>query len=206
MPGQTTRIIELDFEGAPPQQGGGAISDHIPAGRYLLKVHDAFAGRSRGSDKPMVTVEFRVADGEYEGKKMIERYVVPETPEDSKVGLQRFHALLICLGFKQQKGKKPINLEKVMGRTTTADVDDEEMEASGGYKARVISRPFRFYTEAELAASEEEEEEGAAEPEPEPAADEDEGDDAKTDASPESKKAADEKEPEDPTKALDDLL
>lgn len=230
-------IIQLDFKNAPPSQGGGGISDHIPPGRYKLEVAGIDKTTTK-TDKPMIVVEFAVAEGEqYAYRRMIERYVIarPKT-DDTKIGLQRFHALLVCLGFKEQAGKKSINLANLIGKVCYADVDDEELPETEDYDARLISRPFRFFSEVEVAgegkkakkkkaapkadaeAEEEEEEDADAEEEDEDDneaeadddEDEDEDEDEEEESAPEPKKKKSKSKSKGKDKAeedtLDDLL
>jgi len=135
--------IVLDFAQAPPAQGGLA-SDHIPPATYALVVDKAEAQTAR-TGRQMVVVTLKVAEGEYAGKRLVERFVVPGQPEDSHFGLQRFHAFLVGVGFSEQKGKAKVNLDGLRGKKLLADVDDEEVPATGSYPARVASRPFSFY-------------------------------------------------------------
>src|SRR3990172_1109690 len=93
----------------------------------------------------MARVALRVNDGDMAGKRLGELFVFPVKEDDSRFGLQRFHAFLIALGMKEQSKAVRIDGKQFTGRTCIAEVDDEEMPATDSYPARVRSRPLAFY-------------------------------------------------------------
>lgn len=139
--------FELDFGGAPPAQGG-LRGDHILAGVYRLVVDKGEKLTSKKDGKPMARISWKVDGGEFAGKRLLEYFVFPRPgTEDSIFGLQRFHAALIALGFKQQTKKITLPLSKLVGKTCVAEVEDEEQAATEQYPARVTSRPMAYYRE-----------------------------------------------------------
>lgn len=205
----TTTVVELDFSGAPPAQGGGE-SDHIPEDLYDIRVDDIENGKSK-NDKPMITVRFKVADGPFANKRLVERFTIPRPgTDDSLFGLQRFHALLIALGFSEQSKRVKVDLKKLVNRVCTAEVGDETQAATEQYPERTRSRPFAFHplgsqngagpaAVAQAAEEEDEEDEVEEAPPPKPKA-------KKKAPAPPVEDDEDEDEVEDPTTELDDLI
>lgn len=141
--------IDLDFTDAPPSSGGGGMSDHVKPGRYTFKIAEADTSTTK-TGKPMVTVCFLVDDGgEFHGRKVYERFVIrrPGT-DDTAVGLQRFHGLLVALGSPVLTNKKVkgFALDKIKGKRCLIEVSDEEVEAKDGYDARLTSRAMQFFS------------------------------------------------------------
>lgn len=141
-------IIEVDFREAPPTQGG-AQTDHIPPGRYALKVERAESGVST-TKKPMLTFHFKVAQGEYAGKRVRGNFVLPADESDSKLGLQRFHAFVLAFGAKVGERKFKLDIDQFVGKVIAADVADNTIEANGRYPTRIVSTPEAYYPVGEL--------------------------------------------------------
>lgn len=166
------REIVVDFTDAPPAQGG-AGSDYIPQGKYLWEIKSAEKTSAKSSGAEMIVVELAVVQGvdgtAYAGKKNIDRFTFPRNAEASKFGLQRFHALMVAVGYPPQSGKVKIDLDKLVGRRVIGDVEDEHQAAQGEYGARTVSR-IRSYSSAKTpaAAKPAAETAPATEPEPEP--------------------------------------
>ena len=126
------KIVNLDFSAAPPRQGGGGIT-FVPPGPYVLRVTDADTGESTAGN-PQFIVTFEINEGEHFGDELKD-YFSPCPPRkgDKMNGAQKFHALLIALGFKQQKGPVKLDLEKLIGRKCTANIGTEQMQATAQY-------------------------------------------------------------------------
>lgn len=136
-------IVELDFTNAPPAQGG-PLADRIPPGFYALRIEKAEKTQA-STGRSMIVTTLRVATGEMVNKRLVERFVLPTGADDSRFGLQRFHQLLVSLGFKEQSARVKLDLTKLQGRNCVAEVDDEEVPASGQWPARIQSRPMAYY-------------------------------------------------------------
>jgi hypothetical protein len=132
-----TEII-LDFEGAPPNQRGGLTL--IPPGPYQLVVTASRADRSGRGNKEVV-VDLEVSDGPYVGETFTDYFApVPPEGDDSKVGLQRFHAFLLACRFRPPVRSKFI-VESLKGRKCVANVYTTQMRATEQYpEPRDISR------------------------------------------------------------------
>lgn len=137
-------IVEVDFEGAPPAQGGG--QDYVPPGKYLAEVQELTAGESKNSGKQMLTLTIRVrAPEEYAGKKLTDYFVI-ERGGKSLFGLQRFHAFMLALGVTINTTKVRFDTEKIVGRQFIVEVIDEKREATEQYPERTVSRAVAYYT------------------------------------------------------------
>ncbi len=134
--------LELDFTGAPPQQGGG--SDRIPPGRYALKVTEISQATS-GNGNPMIRVSVDVASGPEAGKQLRDQFMVGVGKEGSKFGLQRFHAFLIALGAPMAQGKVKFNTDSLVGKVFEGQVGDKEMPAQGEFDARIVSEVRAYH-------------------------------------------------------------
>lgn len=141
-----SRVIEIDLTGAPPAQGG-VTSDHIPEGRYRLRVEDITEGTSQGG-KRMITAVFRTfgqPNDELNNKRLIDRFTFPSKEDDSLFPIQRLHACLLALGLPVEAKKQKIDLDKQIGKTCDADVIDEEAPARGNFPPRVYSKPNAYF-------------------------------------------------------------
>lgn len=138
------RIVTFDFTDAPPAQGGG-LTDHIPPGKYRLRVTNIEDGTAK-SGKRMLTVSFEVASGDFIGKRLVERFVLAtDKPGEVPFGLKRLHAFLLSLGLPVQQKSTKLDLDKLVGQTCDADVVDDKIEASEQYPERIVSRINTFH-------------------------------------------------------------
>ncbi len=144
-------VIELDFTGAPPSEGP-SFSDHIPPGLYDLRVSKA-ERVTASNGKPMISVAFRVVGGQETGKKLADLFVLPRTEEESKVGLQRLHMLLVAVGSREIPGKARIDLATLANRVLRADVEDSVIPAKDNYPERLSSRPAKYLRRGTLATA-----------------------------------------------------
>lgn len=136
-------VIRLNFDDAPPAQGGGGIGDHIPSGGYLLKVNKMSITTTQ-TGKQMIVAEYRTE----QNKRITENFVIPrENTDDSKFPLQRFHAFIVACGVTEISGQgfQNMDLEKMYGLTFVGDIVDEEIPAQNNYPARMTSRPNSYY-------------------------------------------------------------
>lgn len=147
-----SRVVSFDFTDAPPAQSGGGTSDHVPPGDYLLRVDKIDDGTSKNG-KRMITATFRINDGDYIGKKLIERFVLESENGKTPFGLQRLHAFLLSLNLPVQQKAVKVDLDKLEGLTFSGEVQDDVLAASGDYAARTISKISQFkFSDAPKAA------------------------------------------------------
>ena len=145
-----SNVIEVDFEGAPPAQGGRAV--HIPRGQYAFRIIGMGQSKTRGTpSKQMITAQLAVNDGEQKGAHLEDRFVFPATAEDTKYGIQRFNAFLQALGANV-KGKMKIDLDALPGKLVLADVDDNVIPATDQYPEKTVSAPVAYYNIKTLQA------------------------------------------------------
>lgn len=137
------RVVNLDFSGAPPAQGGG--SDRVPPGMYVIKVVEVKDGKS-STGKHMLTGSFEIVKGEQAGKNLMDNFMVePSAKNGSQFGLARFHAFLIALGGKEVAGSMKLDLDKLNGRMCEVKVHDAERAATEEYEARTVSQIRAYY-------------------------------------------------------------
>jgi len=136
-----TNVIEVDFAGAPPAQGGG--SDHIPRGRYVLRIVSADKTKAK-SGRDMVAVRFTVDGGQEDGARERDQFVLPRSKDDSRFGLQRFNAFLEAVGYNIGERKVRLDLDNLVNRLIEADVVDDKYEPENG-SPRIISRMDAYY-------------------------------------------------------------
>ncbi len=142
-------VIELDFQGAPPAQGGSQV-DHIPVGRYPLRVERVESGTT-ATGKRRVIVNFKVAAGSSNGSRLRDQFVLPAKPDDSKFGLQRLNAFFLACGANVGEKKVKIDLDTFIGRNVAADVEDNTIPANNDYPERTVSAPIAYYPIAILS-------------------------------------------------------
>lgn len=132
------RTIRLNFKGAPPSAGDR--SDVIPPGDYRLEVAKMAETKSKSSGKPMIVANFKVSVGEQKGKRLRENFMLPQSKDDSLVGLQRLHACLLSLGVKVPADREfRLDFDSITARKCEAVVVNGQLPANGDYPARTIS-------------------------------------------------------------------
>lgn len=145
--------VIVDLRGAPPAQGG-ATSDYIPRACYPFRVSKAEVVQTK-TGKTMVTVMIRVVTGDYVGRQIKDQFVFPKSPDESKFGVQRFHAFMLACGLPvKPETRFKLPLATLVNKGLYADVDDDEIPASddGKYPAKKISKPTAYYSVAEIKA------------------------------------------------------
>lgn len=135
-------IIEVDFTGAPPQQGGG--QDYIAPGRYQLKVIKAEPADAASSGRKMVVVNFEIASGEKRGSRITERFVLGQ---ENKRGEKKFHAFMLAIGVVPP-ARARFDGEMLTGKMVLADIHDRLQAAQGQYPERTVSEVDRYLTAA----------------------------------------------------------
>ncbi|HEY6009081.1 MAG TPA: hypothetical protein VIU40_12220, partial [Geobacteraceae bacterium] len=126
------RVSTFDFTNTPPAQGG-AGSDHIPPGRYLVRCKEMMDDKSRNGNR-MVKASWEVATaGEEQGKRLRDNFVLEG---ESRFGYQRFHACLLALGVKVEQKSIRLDLERLGDRLCEAVVVDEKIPATDNYAER----------------------------------------------------------------------
>jgi len=140
-------IFELDFSDAPPAMGGGiGFGDRVPPAWYIMRI-DKVEKAETQTGKDMAVVQLRIEGGEHSGKRIVERFVFPRRgTDDSRIPLQRFHGLLVACGSNELKGTVKLQADRMVGLRCAVQVDDEEIQATPQYPARVRSRPVAFAT------------------------------------------------------------
>lgn len=146
-----SNVIELDFRGAPPAQGGGG-TDVVPAGRYPLRV-DRVEQSKTNAGRSMIVVHFKVAVGEYAGSRLRDRFVLPSSPDDSKFGLQRLHAFIVAFGSEIGERKVKLDLDQFVGKVVLADVQDNSIPATDRYPERKTSEPIAYHNASTASQS-----------------------------------------------------
>lgn len=138
------RYAEVDFTDAPPAQGGQG-GDHIPPGKYLVEVKNV-AQESARTGRPMFTVILSVQSGEgTQGKTLRDNFALPQTQQDSKYGLQRFHAFLLALGLNISKPQIKFDLDRLTSLKAIVEVYDDKMPPREGYEERIVSKVSGYY-------------------------------------------------------------
>ena len=153
---KTKGDVVIDFKGADPVSGGRRY-DRIPEGTYELTMKTATITQT-GTDKPAISVAWRVAKGESKGKTIGDMFVLPRKGTDDAIfGVQRLHGLLIAAGVTK-KMKKASTSSKVATmlakRRVIAEVADSTIPASGNYSERIISSPQSYFAVGSKEAKE----------------------------------------------------
>lgn len=144
-----TRVVTFDFTDAPPAQGGG--SDHIPPGRYLLRVVKVEDGKSQNTNARMVTARHEVIEGPEQGKRLTDQWVI--TGEKSKFARQRLNAFLVNLGLRTQEKAVQVDLDKLEGKLVEALVRDNTIPATDKYPERLTSKVDSYFLHGKPAAA-----------------------------------------------------
>lgn len=102
----------------------------VAPGNYPAQITAIEEGESR-SGRPMISVEFAIADGPYAGRKLYDRFL-----KDHPVGLRRFGRLLRAASV-QAVGER-IDTNDVVGKFVTVTVDHEVNEETGELQERIV--------------------------------------------------------------------
>lgn len=154
MPEDQSTVYEFDFTDAPPVQEMQQFA-HVPPGMYHLRVKK-LERKQTSTGKPAVSAIFEIATGVNKNKLVSDLFVLPQSSEDNKLGIQRFHGLVIALGGKDRTGQRAkLDLAKFAGRECLSDIVDNEIPASEKYpNPRTGSRPVAFFPVKDSAAQE----------------------------------------------------
>lgn len=159
-----SRVVEFDFEGAPPAQGGG--DDYIPPGDYAGRVRKVEDGTTKNGGKRMITATLEVAAGDHKGSKLTDRFAFGN-PGESKFPLQRWHAFLLACGAKINGTKVRLDLDALENRPIRFTVKDETSIYQGEEqtKARIVA----YYTFSQTTAEQGPQTQAVTPPAPTPA-------------------------------------
>lgn len=145
-------VISIDFTGAPPTNETG-MSARVDPGTYRLKVADA-SHRQVRNDKTMITVTFKIAAGKYVGRQIKDTFVLPRPgTDDSRLGLQRFHAMLVAITGKEVSGNAKLDLATLKTKELVADLDDDVIPARDQYKETIVSKPVVYHAKGKTPSA-----------------------------------------------------
>lgn len=136
------RTAVFDFTDTPPEQGG-ARADRVPPGRYILRITEVKDGTTSAGDKQMVTAWFDIANGDFAGKRLVDRFVRTAPPKN--FGWKRFHAFLLAIGLPIQQKAVKLDLDRLSGKLVEAEIQDEVQAATAEYPERTNSVPRSYY-------------------------------------------------------------
>jgi hypothetical protein len=78
--------------------------ENVPKGTYLAEIDDAKYGMSNSSGKPMITLTWKIAEGEYENRKLLQFLSFsPKALSGTKQNLNRVAPELTTMAFKPQE-------------------------------------------------------------------------------------------------------
>lgn len=108
-------MINLDFSNVT-----GGNFEPIPAGDYVLEIENIEERVSKAGND-MLNITFNVAEGEYEGRKIFEFYVLSEK------ALWKLKDLLIALGIDAE-GQVDISIDDLEGEMLIGNVEIQEQK------------------------------------------------------------------------------
>ena len=160
-------IVVIDFSDAPAANSGGGSSALVPDAVYKFEVATASQAPNRNK-KPMITITLRIIGGQHAGARIIERFNLVVNDDDSRFPIQRFNALLVACGFKEQTSRAAkIPLDRLIGKRCTAETVQQEQPATDRFEARTQSQILIFMPPAVGTADEKAQPETESESEPE---------------------------------------
>ena len=109
--------IKLDFSNVT-----GGNFEPIPAGDYVVEI-EKVENRTAKSGNEMLSLTFNVVEGEYEGRKIFDLYVLTEK------ALWKLKDLLVAVGVDTE-GMVDLDVDDLVGEVFTATV---EIQESPGY-------------------------------------------------------------------------
>lgn len=108
-------MINLDFSNVT-----GGNYEPMPAGDYVLEIEDIEERVSKAGNE-MLNITFNVAEGEYEGRKIFEFYVLTEN------ALWKLKNLLVALGIDTE-GQVDVSVDDLVGEMLIGNVVIQEQE------------------------------------------------------------------------------
>lgn len=82
MADEKNEITEEQYQSMVFEEGGDLVVnlqdvqemkfENVPKGTYLAEIDEAKYGMSQSSGKPMITATWKIIDGEYEGRKLLQ--------------------------------------------------------------------------------------------------------------------------------------
>lgn len=108
-------MINLDFSNVT-----GGNYEPMPAGDYVLEIEDIEERVSKAGNE-MLNITFNVAEGEYEGRKIFEFYVLTEK------ALWKLKDLLVALGINTE-GQVDVSVDDLVGEMLIGNVEIQEQE------------------------------------------------------------------------------
>lgn len=101
-------------------------NDVLPEGKYSCAITKAEMADTKSGSGMMIKAEFRIMDGQHEGRKVFHNFNVQNTnPKAQEIGLAQLKALMEAAGWKEFKLESPQALEGVAVGVKTKIRKDE---------------------------------------------------------------------------------
>lgn len=108
------QITDEDYAGMVFEDGGDLVVnltdvqemkfENVPKGVYLAEIDEATYGMSQSSGKPMITLKWKIAEGEYAGRSLLQFLSFSQKAlSGTKTNLARIDAQLATVAFKPQE-------------------------------------------------------------------------------------------------------
>jgi hypothetical protein len=95
-----TQSTYLDTAFETEKEEGTPAFELLPRDRYTAEVYEAKAGPTKNGKGYSVSLTWRIAEGEYEGRTVFQSVLLQhDNPDAMKWGRQRFKDVLIALGI-----------------------------------------------------------------------------------------------------------
>lgn len=136
------RVVDIDFTGAPPAQGGGG-DDYVAPGTYPLRCLILEDGKS-SAGKRMIIAKWEVATNDaMGGRKLTDRFVID--PGGSKFPLQRLHALLLAFNLPVSEKAIRIDFDGLTNKGVMGVIEDRIQPEGNGYPERTVSNISAYH-------------------------------------------------------------
>jgi|DEB0MinimDraft_6_1074348.scaffolds.fasta_scaffold02642_9 hypothetical protein len=118
----------LNLSDVSVSDGGG--SDAIPAGKYLIKCLKAEVSQNKKGNGRYIKAEFRVEEGDYQGRKMWHYFNIEHTNDKvQRIGLQQVKSFLTHANYTTPDELK--GADDMVGLKSMANVKVEKSEEYG---------------------------------------------------------------------------
>lgn len=108
------QITDEEYAGMVFEDGGDLVVnltdvqemkfENVPKGTYLAEIDEATYGMSQSSGKPMITLKWKIAEGEYAGRSLLQFLSFSQKAlSGTKTNLARIDAQLATVAFKPQE-------------------------------------------------------------------------------------------------------
>jgi hypothetical protein len=140
-------FINLDLRDTSPANARPfLISDHVPEGRYLMRIR-SISEETSGNGNDMIVVRMVIDDpmSEYNNKRIIDRFI------KDKAGMSRFRGMVLhAFGTDLGNQQVQFDINSILNAQLGADLEDNTLPAQGKYEKRETSQVAAYLPKSKV--------------------------------------------------------